>query len=219
MGLQELILIVVVILVITGFCILIYKVLGRKPFKENIAFNITVIVIAYICLSVLVSGINYFTTPTQHHNITENIENVTSSHLSDVSGFLTTQIILNNNPNYNKEIVASNHKSPLVTNEFKLYWRAYFLYFIEDLDSTIITKTKHLGERRNEVESAMLGKYITQASLDEFDKFENDFTYKNEVTINGIKYPSKELIDSLLSWHFYNYDDKDYGLKVFEMIE
>ena len=134
--------------------------------------------------------------------------------LDTISRLMTNNIFLNNSPNYEQSDLKRIKNSQLYNDNFKLYWRAYFIYFLEDLDSSLIEKTKYLGRKRNEVESMMLGRHITQSDLDIINKIQNDFVYDHKVHINGKYYTDREYLDSIISWHFYNNDDKDYGLRI-----
>lgn len=217
-GITEAILLLVALAIIIGFCFLIYKLFGRKPFKENIFYNIIIIVISYVLLQGVIYLLKIATTPSEREVAQKALENKQKFEveLNEISKLTTKNIFLNNTSIYDKSEIQKIKGSSLYGNNFQLYWRAYFIYFLEDLDSSLITKTKHIGQKRNEVESKMLGNIITQDDLDILNKIQNDFVYNHKVSIQNKIYTDKEYIDSLISWHFYKNDSIDYGLKIFK---
>ena len=166
----------------------------------------------------LIAAISLFTnsSPQEKQQATLIKQQTSEQELDTVSRLVTRNIFLNNSSYYNKEELARIKTSQIYDNNFQLFWRAYFIYFLEDLDSTLITKTKYIGQKRNEIESKMLGNIVTQDDLDVLNKIQNDIAYNHKVTIQNKTYTDKEYIDSLISWHFYKNAEKDYGLKIFK---
>lgn len=190
-----------------------YKSLSQFPIGKVIMWSIIL-----PCIALLPRTISYFTRPSQQQLQQAAVvsQQKFEQDLAKVSRLMTQNIFLNNSSHYDKNDIEGIKNSSLYDNNFKLYWRAYFIYYLEDLDSSIIEKNKVLGRKRNEIESKMLGNFITQEDLDKINKIQNDFVYDHRVFIKKKYYSDKEYIDSLISWHFYHNDEKDYGLKIFK---
>ncbi|MFZ2895482.1 MAG: hypothetical protein WA008_06085 [Saprospiraceae bacterium] len=204
---------VIITIVTTAYRLIKYKSLSNFPMGKIILWSIIL-----PCIALIPMTISYLTRPSQQELQQAKIVNQQKydQELDTISRLLTKNIFINNSPYYDKTEIMRIKNSSLYDDNFKLYWRAYFIYFLEDLDSSRIEKTKVLGRKRNEVEAQMLGKIITQNDLDIINKLQNDFVYSHKVLIQNKYYSDKEYIDSLISWHFYHNDDKDYGLKIFK---
>jgi hypothetical protein len=217
-GITEIISLFIAIAIFIGFCFLIYTFFGKKPFKDNIVYNIIIMIVSYS----LLKGVIYFykiaTTPSQEELAQKAIDKkqIFEKELKSISELTTKNLFLNNTSTYDKNEIQKIKTSTLYDNNFKLYWRSYFIYFLEDLDSSLITKSKYFGQKRNSIESKMLDNIVTQDDLDIINKIHNDFVYEHKVIIQNKIYTDKEYIDSLISWHLYKNNDKDYGLNIFK---
>ena len=203
--------------VLIGIITTIYRLIKFKSLHNYPIGKVVLWSLILSCLATIPRTISYLTRPSLAELLKEETLNQEkfNKELETVSMLMTKNIFLNNSPNYDINDIARIKKSPLYNSNFKLYWRAYFIYFHEDLDSSLIEKTKIFGQKRNEVESKMLGKLITQNDLDKINKIHNDIVYEHKVFIRNKYYTDKEYIDNIIRWHFYYNDEKEYGLKIF----
>lgn len=217
-GLVEAVSLLIALPIFAMFYFLIYKFFGIKPFKEHILSNIAIIIVVKSILYVLILCIFIAIQPSQQKIQKKKVirQQKYQQELDTVSKLIIKNIFINNSPHYDENEVLRIKNSFLYDNNFKLHWDAYFIYFLEDLDSSIIQKTKFLGHNRNDVESEMLGKAVTQEGLNKINKLQNDFVSDHKVFIRNRYYSDKEYIDSLIKWHFYHNGDNDYGLKIFK---
>jgi len=202
--------------VIIAIITMVYRLIKYKSLSDFPIGKVMLWALIIACLAIVPKVISHLIRPSkQEIQQTMLIEqHKFDNELDTISRLMTNNIFLNNSPNYEQSDLKRIKNSQLYNDNFKLYWRAYFIYFLEDLDSSLIEKTKYLGRKRNEVESMMLGRHITQSDLDIINKIQNDFVYDHKVHINGKYYTDREYLDSIISWHFYNNDDKDYGLRI-----
>jgi len=204
---------------------IIYKLIRYKTIANFPIGKVVLWAFILPCIALIPKTISYLTKPTQQElqqasklrlRTYELRQQKYEQELDTISRLMTKNIFLNNSSFYNKNEIMRIKSSRLNDNNFKIYWRAYLFYFWADLDSSLLEKTKILGQKRNEVESKMLGTIITQGDLDIINKIQYDFVYNHKVIIQNEYYTDKQYIDSLISWHFYKNDDKDYGLKIFK---
>jgi hypothetical protein len=203
----------IITIITIAYRLIKYKSLSEFPFGKVILWSLII-----PCIALVRETISYLTRPSQQQiqQIQQAYDQEYDQELEIISNLTTKNIFMNNTSTYNEKEIKKIKSSTIYDNDFKLYWRAYFIYFLEDLDSSLITKTKHLGQRRNEVESKMLGKFVTLNDLEILNKIQNSFVYEHKVIIQNKIYTDKEYIDMLISWQLYKNEEKNYGLKIFK---
>jgi hypothetical protein len=57
LGMSEIVLLIITLAILGGFGFLIYKLFGRKPFRNNKLFNIIIIIVCVYVFMILINGL------------------------------------------------------------------------------------------------------------------------------------------------------------------